>query len=866
MAEIRVELRDFNTTTNTFNIVGDLDIISSDDFPLSLTFKNFDIRDLNSRGGSFSKSFKVPATKNNNRIFGHIYKDGNLDINNVRKDIPSTIYSDNLPIISGKLRVSKVISNKDVIEYECIFLGDNMDWANKLKNKELKDLRFSSVAYTSYPPANIVNPTFSNPHGIGLTQPYYHGNYVFNQDKLVYPLLSIGEGISTKSQVTEADFVPCLYLKNIWDKIFQDVGYSVSSTFCESDFFKSLIVPLNFEKTGEQNNTKFGRIERGTDDDLTSEINLFNAADGTKTLNRAVGNPTVNIADDENFPNVYYVFDGDVSQDDFEGGNTSGSTGNVQVGSSSLNNTMLVKNETGSNILKWDVNLKTFSESFNVGDDETLDFEVDFYISRVSDDDSESGILSDIILQRTETYDVNFTEDNSPNDIDLSWSGSHTIDDPVGTKYVLFIRFDLKDYAGTEINYIIGSTGDEGGSVGLKFLEGSYFEISGGTTFSIGEEIDQIQFLLPKGSQSDFLSGVTQMFNLQYRTDAASKIVYIEPYDHFYKTTSDSVDWSDKIDYSKDIQDEFIYDIKSKLEFKYKDASDDAFLDRYNKKNNIDWGSYKEVDESGSFFDGEYKVENKFFSPTFNWTEPDYIDTTASGHTINKTPLIPIYHKEFSDLTTNEERAEKSFDIGARVLLLPPQNPLDYDDDFGEYLALMTSTETNAQTSYSFAPLPEQNVDDNSSLNQNFARGNFINIHNLFRQGSNYATARLNNGFEDVDLNLSYANVVFNSVANNNNQVTMFGLYYYYYSRMIKQLKEKPRLKIVYINLKKSDISLLDFQRLVYINGVYYRINKIIDFQPHIEKSTKVELLEYSILGRDEELLGDSCNLQSITL
>ena len=79
MAEIRVELRDFNTTTNTFNIVGDLDIVSSDDFPLSLTFKNFDIRDLNSRGGSFSKSFKVPATKNNNKIFGHIYKDGNID-------------------------------------------------------------------------------------------------------------------------------------------------------------------------------------------------------------------------------------------------------------------------------------------------------------------------------------------------------------------------------------------------------------------------------------------------------------------------------------------------------------------------------------------------------------------------------------------------------------------------------------------------------------------------------------------------------------------------------------------------------------------------------------------------------------------
>jgi len=94
----------------------------------------------------------------------------------------------------------------------------------------------------------------------------------------------------------------------------------------------------------------------------------------------------------------------------------------------------------------------------------------------------------------------------------------------------------------------------------------------------------------------------------------------------------------------------------------------------------------------------------------------------------------------------------------------------------------------------------------------------------------------------------------------------MNGLYYYYYSKMIKQLKQKPRLKIIYLNLKVSDISLLDFKKLVYINGVYYRINKIIDFQPHKQQSTKVELLEYSFLGRDTVLLGESANLESITL
>ena len=87
MAEIKVELRDFDN-----KILGSLDITSSDNFPLSLTYQNFDIRDFSSRNGSFSKTFKIPATKHNNVLLAHIYKDGNIDVKNTRADIPSTMF------------------------------------------------------------------------------------------------------------------------------------------------------------------------------------------------------------------------------------------------------------------------------------------------------------------------------------------------------------------------------------------------------------------------------------------------------------------------------------------------------------------------------------------------------------------------------------------------------------------------------------------------------------------------------------------------------------------------------------------------------------------------------------------------------
>lgn len=859
MPEVKVQLRDFGSSTG-FNddIIGELDITSSEDFPLSLTFKNFDVRDFNSRGGSFSKSFRIPATNNNNRILNNVWKSGYVKSSkNVARNIQSTILVDNVPIIDGKLRISKIYRSVDVEGYECTFVGDNMDWASDLKNREMKDLRFSNSQYNIYPPDPIVTHIFEDPHGIDIglqagnyiplsfaNQPTTHFDYQFNNDKFIYPLLSMGEGISSKSQVTEAEFVPCLYLKNIWDKIFQSSGYTVNSTFCDSEFFKSLVVPLNFERNGEQLNEKFGRIKRSSDDQFLPAF--FHNLGSSTQFTRAIGNPTVNTTS-EPTDFIYFAFNGNSNTDGFGGGDTSSSTGNVQGGSSGLDATMLVKNASGDHELNWDVTVNgTNPQNFDAGFDPDFEWSLKFWVVRVSDDDSLTNLTSNIV-DESSSHQVQFFEGAAfSQNVDINFSGTQDISsDPVGTKYMLISRFRVIDYS------------NNGGSVRLTYTNGSAFEINGSTTFAVGELVDQPEYLLPKGSQSDFLMGVAQMFNLQFSTDAAAKVVNIEPYDHFYDSTADAYDWSDKIDYSKGIEEEFIYDIKSKLLFKYKDASNDAFLDRYDKKNDVLWGSYKEIDETQSFFDGEYKVENKFFSPTFNWQERDYVDNTAATSSSNptnfekaKAPIIPIYHKEFSKLNTPDERAEKSFDIGARILLLAPSSA-------------MSSTDNGFQTRYSYAPLPDQDVSATSLSNASFARANFIHIDNLRTSG---VRGVLNNGYEDVDLNLAYSDVKFNSVENNGIEITMKGLYYYYYNKMVRQLKERPRLKIMYVNLSLSEISSLNLKKLVFIDGAYYRINKVVDYQPHKNESTKIELAEYFELGRDTSQLGETQNLENIRL
>ena len=66
---------------------------------------------------------------------------------------------------------------------------------------------------------------------------------------------------------------------------------------------------------------------------------------------------------------------------------------------------------------------------------------------------------------------------------------------------------------------------------------------------------------------------------------------------------------------------------------------------------------------------------------------------------------------------------------------------------------------------------------------------------------------------------------------------------------MIEQIKANPKIKIVYLNLNLSDIQNLDLRRLVYIDGYYYRINKIIDYKPNNNEITKVELVLWENRG-----------------
>lgn len=94
-----------------------------------------------------------------------------------------------------------------------------------------------------------------------------------------------------------------------------------------------------------------------------------------------------------------------------------------------------------------------------------------------------------------------------------------------------------------------------------------------------------------QGTQIDFLSSVRQLFNLMFYTNPVTREVFIEPRSSFYNLDrKDLVDWSDKIDYSKQIEvEELGGDIGKVLKLGYADGND--VVAKYNWKRHTELGA-----------------------------------------------------------------------------------------------------------------------------------------------------------------------------------------------------------------------------------------------------------------------------------
>ncbi len=125
------------------NVEGDLELASFNDFPLAITKGIVNLDNLKERTGTYTKTFKVPNTKNNANLLSSV------DNINSRKDYrdalnrkPCIILVNDNPIEKGFLQVSKVYNGFNLDSFELVFFGNNIDWV-----KGAADLKLNTIAW-----------------------------------------------------------------------------------------------------------------------------------------------------------------------------------------------------------------------------------------------------------------------------------------------------------------------------------------------------------------------------------------------------------------------------------------------------------------------------------------------------------------------------------------------------------------------------------------------------------------------------------------------------------------------------------------------------------------------------------------------
>jgi hypothetical protein len=221
--------------------------------PPKFNFSIEDIRDTSTRS-VFTRTFRVPATANNNQLFKTAF-----DVNGVDFDIrikrSARIFVNGILFRTGQIRLNRIYDNNEGqrIDYELYFLGETKDFGTSVGEGYLNQLDLSEYDHVlNY--TNITDSWDAYPESTGLTAGFFDGD-------ILYPLIDFGvtydnDGEPTQTRISQNNvgdhftqnsrplpvnrFKPMIRVKALIDKIFEEAGYSYTSAFFNSRQFVNL--------------------------------------------------------------------------------------------------------------------------------------------------------------------------------------------------------------------------------------------------------------------------------------------------------------------------------------------------------------------------------------------------------------------------------------------------------------------------------------------------------------------------------------------------------------------------------------------------------------------------------------------------
>jgi hypothetical protein len=731
----------------------------SQDAPFPLTFNISDIKDLNARKGNKSKTITLPGTKNNTALMLSVFTLSatekisvtNSDFIDFDPSIKAECqyYQNGLLEFNGIAQLMSCKHIDGIWSFDVTLVSDTIDYISRLAKVKVNELGWSEYNHAL---------TYDNQQDTwgGVIQ--FNGSPVSNQDSqgwkgkgYYYGLIDYGFTRSTPSTFEVEQIPPQVFCYDILTRAFNYCGITWNSRFLESQRFKRMLMTYpggdlptitqvqadnDSLFTTENNNLTTGAVINGSIqgyslgagsgfwllNDLTL-TDFYNCTVNQDLLSQAqTTDPLLFIAASEGLFNINYVGDHDLTFDTFNGGQIMAASYQVKL--------MIYKN----NIL-------------------------------ISNDVVYSGQLNN----------------NAPYSISYSFDYSRQINVLINDAVTFNLEFNLinpqifggpTNYDGISIE-VISNTAD------LNVLKQAQSLTAGGTVY--------LDAFLPDMTCDVFFKGLVTAFNLYVKPSVADPtILEIEPLSDFYRSSGDAIDWTYKLDRSKEIQIEPTINFSAK-NYKFNFETDDDYWNgRYFDDVQKQYGSFI-VESQSQFATNETNFKLPFSQKLLS-TIPDTSPGTFTDLTVPR-----VFQIKFNEDGTSlvERKKGKPFLVQLGGLRT------------GDWIHVDENGIPHNETSYPYVGHLD-NL-DSPSFDFNFGVPDYV-----FWSTPTYPTNNL----------------------------------YLYHEKFIKELISRYGKKVTCsVMLRASDINSLDFRNLIQIDGVVYRLLKVSDYQSGKNTSTVVELI-----------------------
>tara|TARA_R110000772_G_scaffold10544_2_gene33618 strand:+ start:580 stop:3849 length:3270 start_codon:yes stop_codon:yes gene_type:complete len=411
-----------------------------------------------------------------------------------------------------------------------------------------------------------------------------------------------------------------------------------------------------------------------------------------------------------------------------------------------------------------------------------------------------------------EILNYNAINDNRAVDIRITKNGSNVIDlynfDLTGTiqgqmnVVTQYYALVIGDTIGIQINFTKGGTGAE--ELRIIASNNSRFKLLQGPTTALGGNVD-ISQVFDNISVPAFLQGLIEKFNLIIEPVKNERnVLSIETFNEWVDQ-GEVVNWTDKVDYNKK------WSISHPLQgqpknITFNDVEDNIVLSAYHKRTTgKTYGVYDYVSESDLAL-GDKQI-GSFFAPTPFKGIPGSPQTVMPGLAEKDDSSQPFKRFNFSPrlLFRKPTRQPASGLIARTSGGAIVQNRFYFKDENGV---------NHIETDYGLA----SHLQDLPSV-----FGQTLDIH----FGNNWSPGHYN-----------YHQPQFNGV-------TKRTAFYEYWAFYINELYDVDSRKVVLnIFLKPNEIPQISLNNKIFIDGHYYRINKISGANVTREASVEVELLK----------------------